>query len=73
MPVILTTDEERDVWVRAAGGGEGATTLLDDALEIVMHSEGRSGGGVEMISMVDYSSSAPAICKPRQKRSRRVR
>jgi putative SOS response-associated peptidase YedK len=24
MPVILTTDEKRDVWMRAMGGGEGA-------------------------------------------------
>jgi hypothetical protein len=24
MPVILTTDEERDVWMRAVGRGQGA-------------------------------------------------
>jgi putative SOS response-associated peptidase YedK len=28
MPVILTTDEERDVWMRAMGRGEGAATAV---------------------------------------------
>ena len=45
--------------------------LLDEALEIVMRSDYKEDRG--MICMVDYSSSASAICKPRQKRSRRVR
>ena len=43
MPVILTTDEERDVWVRAAGEARALQPLLDDALEIVMRSDYKEG------------------------------
>jgi len=36
MQVILTTDEERDVWMRGMGRGQGATAAPpDDALKIV--------------------------------------
>jgi putative SOS response-associated peptidase YedK len=28
MPVILTTDEERDVWMRAMGRGEGVAAAV---------------------------------------------
>jgi hypothetical protein len=50
--VILTTDEERDVWIRAVGRGEGAATpLADDALKIVAR-------GAEKIAKLQHDASA---------------
>jgi putative SOS response-associated peptidase YedK len=44
MPMILTTDKDRDVWMRTAWHEAQALQrpLLDDALNIVMRCEGRA-------------------------------